>query len=120
MGAAFDPTGDTSRGDRGGSSLAATLAVGAAGPGGYAYTWTEALTATAAGTLRPLRSIPASESNTGILDPRHNVQPGPDFRGSAPEGSTTHPPASTPCCRINRAHTLEGVRPMVLPSGFAR
>lgn len=121
MGAAFDPTGDTSRGDRGGSSLAATLAVETAGPGRYAYTWTDALTATAAGTLRPLRSIPASESNTGILDPRHNVVPEPDFTRVCTDGLD-----DTPACigavlaAINRARGLEGVRPMVLPSGFAR
>ncbi len=38
MGVAYDPTGDTSPGDRGGSSLAATLAVNGQ-PGPYLYSW---------------------------------------------------------------------------------
>ena len=42
MGAAYDANGDTSPGDRGGSSLAATLAV-AAHPGTFTYTWSNAL-----------------------------------------------------------------------------
>ncbi len=75
MGAAFDPNGDTSAGDRGGSSLAATLAVDQQ-PGTYVYSWSDVLAATRAGTLRPLRTVPTSESNAGIADPAHNVLPG--------------------------------------------
>jgi hypothetical protein len=126
MGAAFDPTGDTSPGDRGGSSLAATLAAMSASSSGaaayeYAYTWKDALAAAAVGALRPLRSISASESVTGIPDPPHNVLPVPDFTRTCAGGLDS----SSSCiggvlAAINRAHMLEGVRPMVLPSGFAR
>jgi hypothetical protein len=121
MGAAFDPTGDTLNGDRGGSSLAATLE---ASPhaGRYAYTWKQALAAMSAGTLRPLRAIPSSKSDTGIPDPAHNVAPVPDFTRVCSEGGLDN---STACIgaalgAINHAHALEGIRPMVLPPGFAR
>jgi hypothetical protein len=120
MGAAFDPSGDTSSGDRGGSSLAATLAVSRGAPGTLAYTWDDALAATRAGTLRPLRSIPATESATGIPDPQHNIAPQPDYtRVCAPSGLDD----SAKCTEavvaaINHAHRLEGVRPMALPPGF--
>ncbi len=39
----------------------------------YSYTWRQALAATAAGTLQPLHGLAATESDTGIPDPRHNV-----------------------------------------------
>ena len=129
MGAGYDPTGDTSSGDRGGSSLAAILAVGDTRPGAggeghdpFAYTWSEALAATSAGTLRPLRAVPSSESETGIPDPRHNVTPEPDYTRVC---SSSGLDDSTACiaavlAAVNHAHALEGVRPMVLPSGFAR
>ncbi len=121
MGAAFDPTGDTSRADRGGSSLAAVLAATTAPAGGYAYTWKDALTATAAGMLRPLRSIPASESNAGIPDPPHNVAPVPDFTRVCADGLDDSPAClGAVVAAIDRARGLEGVGPMVLPSGFAR
>ena len=75
-------------GDRGGSSLAATFAGGASAEAGhFAYTWKEALAATAAGRLRPLRAIPSSESDTGIPDPGHNVAPVPDYTGTARSGA---------------------------------
>ena len=120
MGAAFDPSGDTSPGDRGGSSLAAVFAANTARPGTYAYTWHDAIVATAAGTLRPLRSIPSSESGTGIPDPGANVQPVPDYTAVCASGLDN----SAACINavlaaVNHAHTLEGVRPMVLPSDFA-
>ncbi len=120
MGAAFDPSGDTTPGDRGGSSLAATFAVNGAVPGSFAYTWKDALAAATAGTLQPLGSILTSESNTGIPDPRANVQPVPDYTRVCANGLD-----STPACTnavlsaINHAHAREGIRPMVLPSGFA-
>ena len=129
MGAGFDPTGDTSSGDQGGSSLAAILTVDGthAGGGGSthrpdAYTWNEALAATSAGTLRPLRSIPSSESATGIPDPRHNVAPVPDYTRVCSPGGLDDSPAciAAVLAAVNHAHALEGVRPMVLPSGFAR
>ena len=128
MGAGFDPTGDTSSGDQGGSSLAAILTVGGPRRGGGdthrpdAYTWNEALAATSAGTLRPLRSVPSSESATGIPDPRHNVAPVPDYTRVCSPGGLDDSPAciAAVLAAVNHAHTLEGVRPMVLPSGFAR
>ena len=121
MGAAYDANGDVSRGDRGGSSLAATLAV-TARPGTLVYTWGNALAAMRTATLRPLKSLPASESNAGIPDPIRNVQPVPDFtRVCAGNGMDE----SDACINaalgaINHAHTLEGVPPMVLPAGFAQ
>ncbi len=97
MGAAFDPTGDTSSEDRGGASLAATLATSTRTVS-YAYTWKQAVAATSAGRLAPLRTIPPTESDTGIPDPRHNVAPSPNYtRYAPPEASTTHQPAWTPC-----------------------
>ncbi len=122
MGAAYDPNGDTSPGDRGGSSLAATLAVDPARPENLVYSWTNALAATRAGTLRPLRSLPASESNAGVPDPAHNVQPDPDYTrvctGNGVDDSASCVDAALDA--INHAHALEGIRPMVLPTGFAQ
>jgi hypothetical protein len=121
MGAAFDPTGDTSSEDQGGSSLAATLATsGHAGPD--AYTWRQALTSMAAGRLRPLRVIPATESDTGISDPRRNVAPDPDYTRVCADGGIDNSPACLGAVlgAINHAHALEGIRPMVLPAGYAR
>jgi hypothetical protein len=121
MGAAFDPSADTSS-DRGGSSLAATLAVNGTRPRNYVFTWQDAQAAMRRGTLRPLRSIPRSESTTGISDPKGNVAPVPDFtRACASSGFDD----SARCigaalAAINHAHALEGVRPMVLPAGFAQ
>ncbi len=122
MGAAFDPTGDTSPGDRGGSSLAATLAATTARPAAYAYTWKEALAADAAGILEPLRAIPPSESATGIADPTGNVAPVPDYTRVCAANGLDNSPAciDAALAAINHAHALEGVPPMVLPSGFAR
>jgi hypothetical protein len=45
MGAALDPTGDTNRGDVGGTSMAATLAVATAAPRALVFTWAEVLAA---------------------------------------------------------------------------
>ena len=139
MGAGFDPSGDTSSGDRGGSSLAAILAVSSSRSshlshssrslpvpgvqsGTYAYTWNEALAATSAGQLAPLRSVPASESETGIPDPGQNVAPVPDYtRACAASGIDASPACiTTVLAAINHAHAQEGVRPMVLPSGFVQ
>jgi hypothetical protein len=119
MGAAYVPNGDTSQGDQGGSSLAATLAVSAR-PNTFVYTWSNALAATRTGTLRPLRSLPASESNAGVPDPTHNVQPDPNFTrlcsGNGVDNSAACIDAALEA--INHAHALEGVRPMLLPAGF--
>jgi hypothetical protein len=124
MGAAFDATGDTSRGDRGGTSLTATLAVDDSGrgrrTGPFAYSWREALGATAAGTLSPLKAIPSSESNTGFADPRHNVAAVPDFTTVCAPGVDNSPACiAAALAAVNHAHALEGVRPMVLPGNFA-
>jgi hypothetical protein len=121
MGAAFDPTGDTSSEDRGGSSLAAMLATSSRS-GQYAYTWKRALAAMSAGTLRPLRAIPASESDTGIADPTRNVSPVPDYTRVCVATGVDN---SASCLdsvleAINHAHALEGIRPMVLPADYAQ
>ena len=120
MGAGYDPTGDTSPGDPGGSSLAATLAVETARRPVYSYTWQQALAAMAVGPLRPLRSVPASESITGIPDPVHNVAPVPDYTRDCTDGGLDDSAACTSAAlaAINHAHGVEGVRPMVLPAGF--
>jgi hypothetical protein len=122
IGAAFDPTGDTSPGDRGGSSLAATLATSSSPAGPYAYTWKEALAAMSAGTLPPLRSVPASESDTGIPDPPGNVAPVPNYtRVCAGNGIDDSPKCiAAVLAAINHAHALERIRPMVLPANFAQ
>ncbi len=121
MGAAFDPTGDASSEDPGGSSLAATLAT-SADAGHDAYTWKQALAAMSAGALRPLRAIPPSESDTWIPDPRHNVAPVPDFTRLCADGGLDNSAAciGAALAAINHAHALEGIPPMVLPPGFAR
>ncbi len=122
MGAGYNPDSDTSSRDTGGSSLAATLAVETGSHVTYSYTWGQALAATAGGTLQPLQGIAATESDTGIPDPRHNVAPVPDYtRVCAVVGVDD----STACiaavlAAINHAHALEGVAPMVLPVGFAQ
>jgi hypothetical protein len=121
MGAGYNPAGDTSPGDRGGSSLAATMALTAPGTtDSYTYTWKQALSAMASGTLQPLRAIPSFESDTGIADPSANIEPVPDYtRVCAPNGLDS----SSTClgavlAAVNRAHALEGIRPMVLPSDY--
>ena len=121
MGAAFDPTGDTSSEDRGGSSLAAMLATSARAAH-YAYTWKKALTAMSAGQLQPLRAVPSSESDTGISDPSHNVAPTPDYTRICAAGGTDNSPTCLGAVldAINHAHALEGIRPMVLPADFGR
>jgi hypothetical protein len=119
MGAAFDPTADRSNADRGGSSLAATLATAAHVPH-YSYTWREALASMSEGRLQPLRAIPSSESDTGIQDPGHNVAPAPDYTRVCRAGTDDSPACiGAVLAAINHAHALEGIRPMVLPNGFA-
>jgi hypothetical protein len=122
MGAGFDPGGAGGRGARGGSSLAATLAVEPRGAAPLTYTWSAAVAATAAGTLHPLRKVPSYDALTGIPDPRGNVAPVPDYtRSCASSGLDASPGCVTGALdAINHAHVLEGVRPMVLPAGFAQ
>jgi hypothetical protein len=121
MGAAYDPTGDTSSEDRGGSSLAAVLAT-SSHAGNDAYTWKQALASMKAGRLHPLRAIPSSEADTGISDPRHNVAPVPDFTQDCVAGRIDNSPRclNAALLAINHAHVLEGIRPMVLPADFAQ
>ena len=120
MGAAYDPTADTSPGDLGGSSLAAALAVDTARRPVYVYTWKQALAAMSGGPLRPLRSIPAAESVTGIPDPADNVAAVPDYTRDCADTGLDDSAACTGAAlaAINHAHALEGVHPMVLPVGF--
>ena len=120
MGAAYDPEGDTSIEDRGGSSLTAILAT-TSRAGHYAYTWKQALAAMSRGALRPLRAIPAPESDTGIQDPTHNVSPVPDYTRVCVAAGIDDSPACLDSVldAINHAHALEGIRPMVLPADFA-
>jgi hypothetical protein len=121
MGAGYNPAGDTSPGDRGGSSLAATMALTTSGSTDtYAYTWQQALSSMAAGTLQPLRAVPSSESDTGFADPAANVQPVPDYtRICAPNGLDASPTClDAVLAAVNRAHALEGIRPMVLPANY--
>ena len=122
MGAAFDPTGDTSGEDRGGSSLAATLGTtsshGAvrlhleAGPGRH---------------VRRNAPAPASDPRLGVRrrgfhDPTHNVAPVPDYTRVCVATGIDDSPACLDAvlAAINHAHALEGIRPMVLPAGFAQ
>jgi hypothetical protein len=120
MGAAYDPTGDTSSEDRGGSSLAATLAISTRAAD-YTYTWKQALASMAAGQLRPLAAIPSSEADTGISDPRHNVAPVPDYTQDCFAGGIDNSPSCLGAVlqAVNHAHALEDIRPMVLPADFA-
>jgi len=120
MGAGLDPTGDTSPGDKGGASLAAVFAA-TSHTGTYLYTWREAVAAEGHGLLRPLRSLPADESPTGIADPRHNVAPDPDYTRLCQPGGVDDSPACLDgvLAAVNHARALEGVRPMVLPPGYA-
>ncbi len=121
VGIGYDASGDDAPGDHGGSSLTATLAHVTGDGQRYAYTWRQALAATARGILKPLRDIPASESDTGIRNPASNIDPVPDYtRVCAPSGLDN----STTCidavlAAVNHAHMIEGVRPMVLPPDFA-
>jgi hypothetical protein len=121
MGAAFDATGDSSPGDKGGSSLAATMAVDEHAST-YVYSWRDALTATERGMLRPLHTVPATESNSGVADPPDNVQPDPDYTRICSDNGIDNAPAciEAALAAINHAHALEGIRPMVLPAGFAQ
>jgi hypothetical protein len=123
MGAGFVPGGTGGRDGAGrGSSLAATFAVDPHAGAPLVYTWTEAEAATKAGTLPPLSEVSPDDALTGIPDPRSNVAPSPDYtRSCASSGIDDSPGCVTATLdAINHAHALEGVRPMVLPAGFAQ
>jgi hypothetical protein len=123
MGVGFAPssTGTRGRSDSG-SSLAATLAVEPRGQAPLAYTWTEAETAAAAGTLPPLSGVPPDDALTGIPDPRSNVAPTPNYTRSCASSGIDDSPACVTAAldAINHAHALERVKAMVLPAGFAQ
>lgn len=121
MGAAINPTADTSGGDIGGPSLAATFAV-TPDPGPLSYTWDQALAAVAAGVMVPRKTAPSNASATHIPDPARTVPALPDYiPACAPSGLDS----SAPCLAavllaVNNARAGERVRPMVLPADFGR
>jgi hypothetical protein len=120
MGASFSPTGDTDPTDRGGTSLAAVVAVTAT-PGTLAYTWTQAQADLAAGTLRPRGALPANASATHIPDPPKTVPANPNFtEACAPSGLDSSAGCIQPALEaVDNARGAEGVKAMVLPAGFA-
>lgn len=121
LGAAFDPSSDTTAGDVGGTSLAATLAV-TTRPGTLAYTWAEAKADISAGILQPEEGEPSNQSATHIADPPASEKPSPDFtQVCAPSGLDS----SSPCLQavlaaVDNARAAEGVKPMVLPTNYAQ
>ena len=121
MGAAFDPAGDTSGNDKGGTSLAAIFAL-SSNPGTTAYTWSQATADTAAGTIRPRNGLPANASASHIADPPRTVPANPDFtQVCAGSGVDSSPACIGSILRaVNNARASEGVKPMVLPAGFGK
>jgi hypothetical protein len=120
MGAALNPTADTSAGDRGGPSLAAVFAVGRRYSGTLTYLWARAVTDTQAGTIRPKTAPPADRSATGIPDPPHSEPPAPDYTRSCASSGLD---SASRCLQgivvaFNAARASEGVKPLVLPAGF--
>jgi hypothetical protein len=122
MGAAVNPTGDTSPDDKGGPSLAAIFALTPVGPGSYAYTWAQAQSDEAAGTIRPRTAPPTNTSATHIADPGRTVPPAPDYtRTCAGAGLDSSPPCLDAVVEaVDAARAAEGVKPIALPSGFDR
>jgi hypothetical protein len=121
MGASFDPTGDSDPSDKGGTSLAAVLAVTATPGGTLAYAWTQAQADLASGTLRPRGGLPSNASATHIADPPQTVPANPDFtQVCAPSGLDTLATCiQSALAAIDHARAAEGVKAMVLPAGFA-
>ena len=122
MGAALDPTGDTRPQDRGGPSMAMVVGTATGSVGALAYSWSQARTAIAAGTLRPLSAAPTGISATGIPDPPHTVPANPDYTRSCAVSGTD---SSAPCLAailtaVDNARAAEGVKAMTLPADFAR
>jgi hypothetical protein len=120
MGASFSPTGDTDPSDRGGTSLAAVIAVTAT-PGTLAYTWTQAQADLAAGTLRPRGALPTNASATHILDPSKTVPANPNFTEACAASGLD---SSAGCIQsvveaVDNARGAEGVKAIVLPARFA-
>ena len=123
MGASFDPTGDRDPSDRGGTSLAAVLAVTAT-PDTLAYTWTQAQADLASGTLRPRGGLPSNASATHIADPPQTVHANPDFtRVCAPSGLDGSPECIQSALQAidnarlyqERAHVARALQQSLLP-----
>jgi hypothetical protein len=119
LGAAYDPAGDKTAGDVGGTSLAAVMAA-AASPGTMVYTWAQALADSGAGTIQPADALPADASSTHIPDPPSSEPASPDYtRVCAPEGLDSSPACIAGVLQaVNHARAAEEVKPMVLPAGF--
>jgi len=120
LGVGFDPTGDATSGDVGGTSLAATLAA-TTRPDGLSYTWDQAEADIAAATLQPATAPPSNASATHIADPPQSVPPNPDYTEVCASSGLD---SSSGCIdavltAINNARAQEGVKPMVLPPGYA-
>ncbi|HWD10112.1 MAG TPA: hypothetical protein VHA57_13575 [Actinomycetota bacterium] len=120
MGAGFDPTGDTSRGDEGGTSLAVTLAT-TNRPDGLVYTWDQAQADIASAALQPADAPPANASATHIADPPQTISPNPDYTEVCASSGLD---SSSGCIQtvlaaIDNARSQEGVKPMALPPGYA-
>jgi hypothetical protein len=121
MGAAVNVTADTSPDDRGGPSLAATLATGSGAPGPFSYTWERALADTAAGAVVPGTDQTPGASASHIPDPARTVPPDPDYIPACPAALDSSPPCLDGIVRaVDAARAAEGVKPMVLPADFGR
>lgn len=121
LGAALDPASDITKGDVGGTSLAAILATTTAVDAGeLAYTWEQAEADIAAGTLAPRTALPADESSTHIADPPATVAASPDYtQVCAPSIDNSSTCLSAVLSAVNNARQAEGVKPMVLPANYA-
>lgn len=120
LGAAEDPTGDTQSDDRGGPSM--SLVIASAGPAQAVTTsWSDLKALTTRGTLAPLAHAPLGVSETGIRDPAHTEPPVPDYTQTCATSGLDDSPGCLAAilAAVNNARAKEGVRPMVLPPGFA-
>jgi hypothetical protein len=121
MGAAMAATADTDPADKGGPSLAASWGEATKQTGPVAYTWAEAEADMGRGLLQPLQGRPAHTSSSGIPDPPRSLAPVPDFTqicaASGIDSSQTCIDAVTEA--VDHARSLEGVKPINLPAGYA-
>jgi hypothetical protein len=85
------------------------------------YSWSQAQAGLAGAILKPLRAAPSGVSATGIADPPHTEPANPDYDDScAPSGLDDSPGClAAILAAIDNARAAEGVKPMVLPAGFA-
>jgi hypothetical protein len=122
MGAAVDPTADTSPGDKGGPSLAAVFALTPTAPEALAYTWAQAAGDTSAGTIRPRTAPPANTSATHIADPAETEPPSPDYTQTCAASGLDSGPSCLDAVveAVDAARAAEGVKPVALPSEFDR